>query len=155
MLLEGKTDRIVKNIEEQIKEAVKEAEAHAEEDKKKKEEVEIRNNADSMIYNTEKSLKEIGDKISPEEKAKIETELENLRKALAGTDLEAIKLANENLTQEFYKLSEKLYSQVNQNGAEANGENTENAEAAQNSGDNVYDAEYNVQEEETPKDDKK
>ena len=141
--------------EEQIKEAVKEAEAHAEEDKKKKEEVEIRNNADSMIYNTEKSLKEIGDKISPEEKAKIETELENLRKALAGTDLEAIKLANENLTQEFYKLSEKLYSQVNQNGAEANGENTENAEAAQNSGDNVYDAEYNVQEEETPKDDKK
>ena len=141
--------------EEQIKEAVKEAEAHAEEDKKKKEEVEIRNNADSMIYNTEKSLKEIGDKISPEEKAKIETELENLRKALAGTDLEAIKLANENLTQEFYKLSEKLYSQVNQNGAEANGENTENTEAAQNSGDNVYDAEYNVQEEETPKDDKK
>ena len=66
-----------------------------------------------------------------------------------------IKLANENLTQEFYKLSEKLYSQVNQNGAEANGENTENAETAQNSGDNVYDAEYNVQEEETPKDDKK
>ena len=96
---------------------------------------------------------EHGQKI--EEKAKIETELENLRKALAGTDLEAIKLANENLTQEFYKLSEKLYSQVNQNGAEANGENTENAEAAQNSGDNVYDAEYNVQEEETPKDDKK
>ena len=141
--------------EEQIKEAVKEAEAHAEEDKKKKEEVEIRNNADSMIYNTEKSLKEIGDKISPEEKAKIETELENLRKALAGTDLEAIKLANENLTQEFYKLSEKLYSQVNQNGAQANGENAENAEGAQNSGDNVYDAEYNVQEEETPKDDKK
>ena len=141
--------------EEQIKEAVKEAEAHAEEDKKKKEEVEIRNNADSMIYNTEKSLKEIGDKISPEEKAKIETELENLRKALAGTDIEAIKLANENLTQEFYKLSEKLYSQVNQNGAQANGENAENAEGAQNSGDNVYDAEYNVQEEETPKDDKK
>ena len=141
--------------EEQIKDAVKEAEAHAEEDKKKKEEVEIRNNADSMIYNTEKSLKEIGDKISAEEKAKIETELENLRKALAGTDTEAIKLANENLTQEFYKLSEKLYSQTTANNTGANAEdNNQNANAS-NTGDNVYDAEYNVQEEETPKDDDK
>lgn len=141
--------------EEQIKDAVKEAEAHAEEDKKKKEEIEIRNNADSMIYNTEKSLKEIGDKISPEEKAKIETELENLRKALAGTDVEAIKLANENLTQEFYKLSEKLYSQATANNAGENaGTDNQNAEST-NTGDNVYDAEYNVQEEETPKDDDK
>jgi len=132
--------------EQQIKDAVKEAEAHAEEDKKKKEEIEIRNNADSMVYNTEKSLKEIGDKISTEEKAKIETELENVRKALAGTDIEAIKTANENLTQEFYKLSEKLYSQAQQ--STNNKQAAENAtEGTSSTGDEkVYDAEYKVEE---------
>ncbi|MDD4067104.1 MAG: molecular chaperone DnaK [Clostridia bacterium] len=132
--------------EEQIKDAVKEAETHAEEDKKKKEEIEIRNNADSMVYNTEKSLKEIGDKISAEEKAKIETELENVRKALAGTDLEAIKTANENLTQEFYKLSEKLYSQAQQatNNKQATGNTTE--ETSSTGDEKVYDAEYKVEE---------
>ncbi|MBE5822182.1 MAG: molecular chaperone DnaK [Clostridiales bacterium] len=138
--------------EEQIKQAVKEAEAHAEEDKKAKEEIDIRNKADSLVYNTEKSLKEIGDKISAEEKAKIETELDNVKNALKGTDVEAIKNSTEALTQEFYKLSEKLYSQVNQNaGAEAGADTT--AEA--NNGDNVYDAEYKVEEETNPNEENK
>ncbi len=135
--------------EDQIKQAVKEAEAHAEEDKKKKEEVEIRNNADAMVYSTEKALKDLGDKISSEEKAKIETELDNVKKALTGTDTDAIKNATETLTQEFYKLSEKLYSATNS----ANAQTDANAQTEQASSDNVYDADYKVEEETNPNDD--
>ena len=139
--------------EEQIKQAVKDAEAHAEEDKKKKEEVEIRNNADSMVYSTEKALKDLGDKISSEEKAKIETEVENVKKALTGTDTDAIKTATETLTQEFYKLSEKLYSATN--AANSNAQADSNSQTEQSSGDNVYDADYKVEEETNPNDDNK
>ena len=67
--------------DEDIEKAVKDAEAHASEDKKKKEEIEARNNAESLVYNSEKTLKELGDKISGEEKAKVETEIENVKKA--------------------------------------------------------------------------
>ena len=130
--------------EQEIEKAVKEAEAHAEEDRKVKEDIEIRNNADSLVYNTEKTLKDLGDKVSDEEKSKIEAELENVKKALAGTDTAAIKEATEKLTQEFYKISEKLYSNVNPNtAAGATGATEENA-GATNDG-TVYDTDYKVE----------
>ena len=131
--------------EEDIEKAVKDAEAHASEDKKKKEEVEVRNNAESLVYNSEKTINELGDKISGEEKAKVENEIANTKKALEGTDTESIKQATEKLTQAFYEISEKLYKQASaannaanagaeaNNGADANGENPEGT---------VYDAEY-------------
>ena len=81
--------------DEDIDKAVKDAEAHAAEDKKKKEEIEIRNNAESLVYNSEKTIKDLGDKVSNEEKAKVETEIENVKKALEGTDNDKIKEATE------------------------------------------------------------
>ena len=126
--------------EEEIDKAVKEAEAHAAEDKKKKEEVEVRNNADSLVYNTEKTLKELEGKISDDEKAKVETELANVKKTLEGTDTEAIKQATEKLTQVFYEISQKLYSEAQkQAGSEA-----QNATGAE---DVVHDADYKVEDE--------
>ncbi len=134
--------------DEDIEKAVKDAEAHASEDKKKKEEIEARNNAESLVYNSEKTLKDIGDKVSQEEKAKVETEIDNVKKALEGTDIDKIKEATEKLTQAFYEISEKLYKQANPNaGAEGvdPSEFTQNAENATNDG-NVYDADYKVEE---------
>ena len=129
--------------EQEIEKAVKEAEAHAEEDRKTKEDIEIRNNADSLVYNTEKTLKDLGDKVGSEEKAKVEAELENVKKALEGTDTAAIKDATEKLTQEFYKISEKLYSNVNPNAA-AGATGTEDNAQATNDG-TVYDTDYKVE----------
>ena len=126
--------------EDEIQNAVKEAEAHAAEDKKKKEEVEVRNNADSLVYNTEKTLKELEGKVSEEEKSKVESELENLKKTLEGTDTAAIKSATDKLTQVFYDLTSKLYSQASQQGATA--DNTENTGAQDNV---VHDADYKVE----------
>lgn len=125
--------------EDEIKKAVKEAETHAAEDKKKKEEVEVRNNADSLVYNTEKTLKELEGKISDDEKAKVETEVAEVKKALEGTDTEVIKTASEKLTQLFYEISQKLYSQ-------AAAENQETATEEPNS-DVVHDADYKVEDE--------
>ena len=127
--------------EADIEKAVKDAEAHASEDKKKKEEIEVRNNAESLVYNSEKTLKELGDKVSGEEKAKVENEIANVKKALEGTDTENIKQATEKLTTAFYEISEKLYKQASAaqgaSGAEgATGANGENPEGT------VYDAEY-------------
>ena len=127
--------------EEDIERAVKDAEAHASEDKKKKEEIEVRNNAESLVYNSEKTLKELGDKVSGEEKAKVENEIANVKKVLEGTDTEKIKEATEKLTTAFYEISEKLYKQASaaqgaagsEAAADANGENPEGT---------VYDAEY-------------
>ena len=106
--------------DEEIDKAVKEAEAHSAEDKKRKEEIEVRNNAESLVYNCQKTLDELGDKISSEEKTKAETEIANVNKALEGKDVEEIKKATESLTQVFYSISEKLYSQkAAENGANA------------------------------------
>ncbi len=128
--------------DEDIDKAVKDAEAHAAEDKKKKEEIEVRNNAESLIYNSEKTMKDLGDKISNEEKAKVETEIENVKKALEGSDTESIKTATEKLTTVFYELTEKLYKTANPNtGANPNAEAGET-----NTNDNVYDADYKVEE---------
>ena len=129
--------------EDDINKAVKDAEAHASEDKKKKEEIEARNNAESLVYNSQKTLEQLGDKVSGEEKAKVETEIENVKKALEGDNVETIKEATEKLTTVFYEISEKLYSQVNPNaGANPAGENTG---TTQNADGNVYDADYKVE----------
>lgn len=130
--------------DEDIDKAVKDAEAHAEEDKKKKDEIEARNNAESLVYNSEKTLGELGDKISGEEKAKAEEEIANVKKALEGTDTEAIKQATEKLTTVFYSISEKLYSQAGQaTGTAGANAGTEGPKTDENG--NVYDADYKVE----------
>ncbi|MFA7636320.1 MAG: Hsp70 family protein, partial [Monoglobales bacterium] len=103
--------------DEEIDKAVKEAEKFAEEDKKHKEAIEIRNNADSMVYQTEKILKENGDKLPAEDKSAVEAELEKVKKALEGTDNDAIKAATEQLTQKFHEMSTKMYQQAGAQGA--------------------------------------
>ena len=128
--------------DEDIDRAVKEAEKYAEEDKKRKEEVETRNNAESMVYQSEKTLGEIGDKIDAADKESVQAEIEKVKEALKGTDTEAIKSATESLQQAFYKFSEKMYQQANPQGAQgADFGGAENAQGGAN-GDNVYEADY-------------
>ncbi|MBB1553199.1 MAG: molecular chaperone DnaK [Clostridiales bacterium] len=115
--------------DEEIDKAVKDAEAHAKEDKKKKEEIEARNNAESLVYNCQKTIDELGDKISGEEKAKAEAEIEKVNKALEGKDAEEIKKATDSLTQVFYSISEKLYAQT----AKKPEDTTANAESTESS----------------------
>ncbi len=131
--------------DEDIEKAVKDAEAHASEDKKKKEEIEARNNAESLVYNSEKTLKDLGDKVSGEEKARVETEIDNVKKALEGTDVDKIKEATEKLTAVFYEISEKLYKQANPNAGAESVDPNAGAEGATDNG-NVYDADYKVEE---------
>ena len=125
--------------DEDIDKAVKEAEMYAEEDKKRKEEVETRNAAESMVFQCEKAMGELGDKISDAEKSEITAEIDKVKEALKGTDTEAIKAASEALTQKFYQISEKMYQQANPNGAQGfdptQAQNTQGAE-------DVYDANY-------------
>ena len=130
--------------EQEIEKAVKEAEAHAEEDRKTKEDIEVRNDADSLVYNTEKTLKDLGDKVSSEEKEKIEAEIANVKEALKGTDITAIKSATEKLTQEFYKISEKLYSNVNSS-TTADASTASNEGPKQSEDGTVYDTDYKVE----------
>ena len=139
--------------DEDIDRAVKDAEAHAAEDKKRKEEIEVRNNAESLVYNCQKTITDLGDKISGEEKAKAETEIENVKKALEGTDVEAIKSATEKLTQIFYSISEKVYSQTkgaantaNEAAGDVGANAGENTEPHTDNNGNVYDADYKVDE---------
>ena len=139
--------------DEDIDKAVKDAEAHAAEDKKKKEEIEVKNNAESLVYNSEKTLNDLGDKISGEEKAKVQTEIDNTRKALESNDTEKIKEATEKLTKVFYDMSEQLYKNANPNGAQGADPNAANATQAgaedngnaQGNDGNVYDADYKVE----------
>jgi len=126
--------------EEEIEQKIKEAEKFAEEDRKRREEIEIRNNADSMIYQTEKILKDIGDKVSQEEKSKVESKLEELKKALEGDDVEKIKRKTEELTQEFYSISQKIYDQSGaQGGAQGPG-----TDSSSGDDDDVVDADFEV-----------
>ncbi|PWW94195.1 molecular chaperone DnaK [Clostridium perfringens] len=121
----------------EIDKAVKEAEQFAEEDKKRKEAIEVKNNAEQTVYQTEKTLNELGDKVSAEEKSEIEAKIEEVKKVKDGDDIEAIKKAMEDLTQAFYKVSEKLYQQ--------NGGANAGAGATNNNDDNVVDADFEVQ----------
>ena len=132
---------------EDIEKAVKEAEQFAAQDKKLKEEVETRNQADQMVYQSEKTLAEMGDKIPADDKAKVQAGIDKLKETLKGQDTDAIKAATEELTQAFYAVSEKLYQQANpqdaagaQPGADAGAQ-----------GGQYYDADYKVVDEDENK----
>ena len=130
-----------------IDKAVKEAEKYAEEDKKKKEEVDVRNNADSLVYQTEKTLGELGDKISADEKASVQTEVDKLKELLKASplDTEAVKAQTDTVQKSFYSISEKLYAQAQQaQQAQQGAAQGQQAGGAQQGpgGDNVVDAEY-------------
>ena len=136
--------------DEEVDRAVKEAERFAEEDKKRKESIETKNNADQLTYQTEKQLEELGDKISADDKAKITAKLDALKAVKDGEDLEAIKKATEELTQEFYAISSKMYADAQgaagaQGGAGFDPNNMGgNSNAAHD--DNVVDADFEVKE---------
>lgn len=104
--------------DDEVDRAVKDAEKYAEEDKNRKEEIEVRNNADSIVYQTEKTLKELGDKIPSGDKATIEEKIKKVKDALQGTDNAKIKDATDNLTKSFYEISSKLYQQTGGQGGQ-------------------------------------
>ena len=130
--------------EEDINRAVRDAEEHASEDKKRKEEVEVKNNAESLIYNSQKTLDELGDKVSSEEKAKVQTEIDNLKKKVEGNNIEEIKEGTDKLTKVFYEISEKLYKANGANAGAAEGQTAGTEEAKEGE---VYDADYKVEDE--------
>ena len=121
--------------DDEIEKKIKDAERFAEEDKKKKESIEVRNNADSMVYQTENTLKELEGKISEDEKSKVQGKLDDLKKALEGDNIEEIKTKTEELTQEFYNISQKMYEEAQSQGAEP-------GEAGND--EDVVDADYEV-----------
>jgi molecular chaperone DnaK len=106
---------------EEVERLVKDAEAHTEEDKKKRELVELKNQADTLMYSTEKNLSEHGDKISEEEKTNITTAIDALKKALEESDLETLKTAMQNLTTASHKLAEEMYKKASADAAESAG----------------------------------
>ena len=129
---------------EDIEKAVKEAEQYAAQDKKLKEEVEIRNQADQMVYQSEKTLADMGDKISADDKANVQAALDKLKETLKGTDAAAIKADTDALTKAFYAVSEKLYQQAApQNDAQQPGPDAAGPGAGPDGGP-VYDADYKV-----------
>ena len=133
--------------DEDIEKAVKEAEQFAAEDKKKKEEVDTRNQADNMVYQTEKTLTDLGDKVSAEEKAGVQAEVDKLKEMLKAEpiDTEAVKMQTEAVSKKFYEISQKLYAEAQAAQQAAGG-----AQGAQDAGqqaphdDNVVDADYKV-----------
>jgi molecular chaperone DnaK len=138
--------------QEEIDNLVKEAESHADDDKKRKESVEVRNTADALIYQTEKSLKDLGDKVDAETKTSAEAAISKLKEALKGDDIEAIKQASEELTQISHKLAESVYKnaaaagQEGQQGADPNASaqnaGAQQAQGAKKTDDDVVDADF-------------
>ena len=136
---------------EDIDRMVKEAEAHASEDKQHKDEVETRNNADSLVYQAEKTIKDLGDKADKAQVEKIQAAAEVVKEALKGTDLEAIKKATEELQKPLYEMSAAAYQAAEQAGA-AQGQGAPDAgQAAGKKDDDVVDAEYKVVDDEKDK----
>ena len=131
---------------EDIDKAVREAEQYAAEDAKRKEEVDTRNAGDQMVYQTEKTLQEMGDKLDASDKAEVEAKLESLKKALQGSDTAAIKSATDELTQAFYKVSEKLYQQTGAQagGPDMGGQQPGGSNGGNDGGQQYYDADYEV-----------
>ncbi|MBR5614969.1 MAG: molecular chaperone DnaK [Clostridia bacterium] len=131
--------------DEDIEKAVKEAEQFAAEDKKKKEEVDTRNSADNMVYQTEKTLADLGDKITADEKAGIQAEVDKLKEMLKAEsfDAEAVKAQTEAVSKKFYEISSKLYADA-QAQAQAQQQADPNAQAGGAADDNVVDADYKV-----------
>ena len=122
--------------DDEVDRMVKDAEAHAEEDKKQKEEVEVRNQTDSLCYSTEQTLNELGDKVSADVKSKAEAAIADAKKALEGSDVEAIKAAGESLQSVAYELAQVVYADAQQQ--------TDGADGAQPADDDVVDADYEV-----------
>jgi molecular chaperone DnaK len=119
---------------------VKDAEAHAEEDRQRREEADIRNQADTLVYQTEKLLREQGEKISGDEKSSVESALADLKTAVAGTDLEAIKSGTEKLMNASQTFTQKLYEQASaENAGQYNADS--GASSSQPNDDDVVDAE--------------
>ena len=127
----------------EIEKMVKDAEIHAEEDKKKREEAEIRNNADNLIYSTEKSMRQLGDKLPSGERSNIESAISELKKALAGTDVEAIKQKSQNLMDASHKLAEAVYAQTTQKATKAEESKGEKKSKPEEE-EEVVDADYEV-----------
>ena len=134
--------------DEDIDKAVKEAEQFAEEDKKRKEEIEVRNNADSLVYQTEKTVKDLGDKISEADKKSIEEKVADVKKALEGTDSATIKAATEALTSVSYEVFGKAYSTTADAASAADGAQQQTSGSSK---DNVVDADYEVVDEDDKK----
>ena len=131
--------------QEEIDQLIKDAEMHAEDDKRQKELVEARNNADSLIYSTEKSMNELGDKVDAETKSRIEEIIGRLKKEMEGEDIEKIKSISEELTQASHKLAETMYQQASESGGEQAGAESAGATGSQASGsedEDVVDADY-------------
>ena len=130
--------------QEEIDKLIKDAELHAEDDKTKKELVEARNTADSLIYQTEKSIKELGDKVDAETKTKVDDIIGRLKSAMEGEDTEKIKQLSEELTQSSHKLAEAMYQQASQSGQEqaGGGPDAEGASTDAQTDDDVVDADF-------------
>ena len=124
--------------DDEVDRMVRDAESHAEEDKAKKDEIEVRNQTDSLAYSTEQTLNELGDKVPAATKSEVESALAEAKKALEGSDVEAIKAASERLQQAGYKLAEIVYSDQQ---AQTSGQP---GAGAQPGGDDVVDADYEV-----------
>ncbi|RPF43169.1 molecular chaperone DnaK [Hydrogenoanaerobacterium saccharovorans] len=124
-----------------VEKAVKDAEAFAAEDKKRREEIDVRNGADQMVYQSEKTITDLGDKIAADDKTDLEAKIAALKEALKGTDVEAIKAKQEELQKKFYEVSSKVYEKTQAAGEAAPGADTANAGSAPNDGDYV-DADY-------------
>ncbi len=123
--------------EEEIEKMVKDAEAHAEEDKRKKEMIEVKNKADSLVYATQKSLKDFGDKISEDEKKEIEEAIEKTKKAIEGDSKEEIEKAMEELARKSHKLAEEAYKKAQAEGGSAQGESAAQSEGTKDEEDVV------------------
>ncbi|MCK4984128.1 MAG: Hsp70 family protein, partial [Desulfobacterales bacterium] len=131
--------------QEEIDRLIKDAEMHVEDDKKKKDLVEARNSADALIYSSEKSIKELGDKIDSDTKSKIEESIAALQKAMEGEDADEIKRVSEELTQAAHKLAEAMYQKASQNEQQngAGAESTEQAAGGAGAADeDVVDADF-------------
>ena len=130
-----------KMSEDEIKAKVKEAEKYAAEDEKAKQNIETKNNADQMVYQTEKSIKDLGDKLSAEDKKSLEEKKDALKKASEGTDYEDMKQKTEDLTNEFYRITQKVYGQAGGNPSEGGANPGENKK---DDGDDTIDGDYEV-----------
>ena len=125
--------------DDEVDRMVKDAEAHAEEDKKHKDEIEVRNQVDSLCYGAEQTLKDLGDKVPADQKSEVEAAIADAKKALEGTDVEAIRAAGDKLTEASQKLAQIVYSTTDAGGADAGA-----AAGAQGGADDVVDADYEV-----------
>ena len=135
--------------DDEVDRMVKDAESHAEEDKKHKDEIEVRNQTDSLCYSTEQTLKDLGDKVPEDQRKNVQDAVDAAKKALEGTDIDAIKAAGEKLQEASHKLAEGVYSNTQEQTA---GGNAGASNAGSGSADDVVDADYEVVDDDKKKD---